>query len=261
MQKWFYLVRGREVQQLGETSILVEAEDEGVARLEVSSWHHVDFVRRICVADDYSRSVDHFCRDVLDLKIKHDIYKELFEDSTAQELMEQTAHQLFLDIQKVLHSHLILEFAKITDPSKSGKYEKCTVSNIINRNANMLEKDISEYLCKLNSKINAFHDYILPARHKLIAHNDRNTRISNTILGEFPEGEDDRLIDALEEIASIMHRACFGDYLLGISPLVQGGVRDLKNALRNAVAFRKAILESKGEERARLDKILRTLPF
>ena len=261
MQKWFYLIKGREIPQLGETSLLIKAEDEAAARLEVSSWHRVDSVQRVCVANDFSRSVDNFCNDVLDLKIKHNIYKELFEDTTAQELMEQTAQQFFRDIQKVLCNYLLLEFAKITDPSKSGNYDNFTVSNIIDSNVSILAKDVYDNLCQLNGTLNAFRKYIVPARHKLIAHNDKNTRMSGTTLGEFPKGEDDKFIGTLEDIARIMHKACFGDYLLGISSLVLGGVRDFKDTLRKAVAFQKALSESKGEELARLAKILHSLPF
>jgi hypothetical protein len=199
-------------------------------------------------------------QQALELKIRHNIYKELFEDTTARELMKQTAPQFFLDIKKVLHNYLILEFAKITDPSKSGNYENFTVSNIIDSNASILAKDVLDNLCQLNGKINAFRKYIVPARHKLIAHNDKNTIMSGATLGEFPEKEDENFIGTLEEIASIMHKACFGDYLLGISPLVLGGVRDFKDALRKAVAFQKALREFKGEELARLVNILNSLP-
>jgi hypothetical protein len=247
MQKWFYLIKGRQILQLGETSLIIEAEDEHAARLEVSSWHRVDSVQKLCIADEFSRSVYKFCGDVIDLEIRHNIYKELFEDTTAQQLMEQVAYQFFFDMMTVLHNYLLLEFAKITDPSKSGNYENFTVSNIIYSNTNIWENDVFENLCRLNKKINTFRKYIVPARNKHIAHTDKNTRMSGTTLGEFPEKEDDRFIDTLEEIANIMHKACFGSILGGKNPVVQGGVRDFKDALRRAIAFQKALSESNRE--------------
>ena len=251
MQKWFYLIKGREIPQIGETSIMIEAENEDEARLQVSHWQRVDSVQKYCEVSDFSCSVDKFCRYVGDLRIRHDIYKELFGDATAQKLMEQTAESFFKDIRTILHNYLLLEFAKITDPSKSGKYENFTVSNIIESNSSMFSKDALDNLCRLNDTLNTFREYIVPSakgkpsvRHKLIAHLDKNTIMQDITLGEFPENDDETFIDTLEEIASIMHKACFGEYLIRISPPVIGGVRDFKDALRKAVAFQKALSES-----------------
>lgn len=46
MQKSFYLIKGREIPQFGETSAIIEAENEAAARLQVSSWQRVDSVGR-----------------------------------------------------------------------------------------------------------------------------------------------------------------------------------------------------------------------
>jgi hypothetical protein len=71
MQKWFYLIKGREIPQLGETSILIEADNEAAARLEVSSWHRVDSVQKVRVVDNFSSSVDYFCRYVLERPLQN----------------------------------------------------------------------------------------------------------------------------------------------------------------------------------------------
>jgi hypothetical protein len=264
MQKWFYLIKGRGIPQFGEISEIIEAENEAAARLQVSDWQRVDSVEEICVVSDFSRSVDKFCRYVTDLKVRHNIYKKLFEDTTAQKLMEQTAPQFFLDIMAILKDYLLLEIAKITDPSKSGKYENFTVSNIIESNINMWTKDVFDDLCGLNKKINTFREYIVPSakdkpslRHKRLAHHDKDTFMSDAILGEFPEKEDEEFMGNLQKIASIMHKACFGLPFEGENPVVLGGVLDLKDALRKAVAFQEALnSESKVEVKRCLAEIL-----
>ncbi len=247
MHRCFYLVEGQDIPQHGKTSIIIEAENEDAAKREVSSWRRVDSVQNLCVANDFSRSIEKFCRDVFNLEIIYDIYKELFEDTAAQQLMEQTAHVFFLDMMKVLHGYLLLEFAKITDKPKSRNHENFTVTNLIHSNRSMFAKNVFEKLCLLNKEINSFRKLIDSVRDKYLAHSDKNTRISEPTLGKFPEKEDDKFIHTLQEIASIMHEACFGSNLLGENPVVHGGVRDFKDALCDAVAFRKALLESNRE--------------
>lgn len=61
----------------------------------MSSWQRVDSVEQICEVSDFSRSVDKFCDYVTDLSVKHNTYKELFEDVDARELMEKIAPQFF----------------------------------------------------------------------------------------------------------------------------------------------------------------------
>ncbi|MDR3570090.1 MAG: hypothetical protein P4L43_18860 [Syntrophobacteraceae bacterium] len=122
-------------------------------------------------------------------------------------------------------------------------------------------------LRQLTEKVNELREYIVPTdrckpsvRHKVLAHLDKNTIMSDITLGAFPEKEDEKFMDIPGEIASVMHKACF-DSILGVgNPVVLGGVRDFKDALRYAVAFRKALSEFRGQELAKLVEILYSLP-
>lgn len=208
--------------------------------------------------DKAKEQVTKFCDYIVELKGIRHIGKELFEDGNAKLLMEQTAEQFFFDVNMILIKYFILEVAKITDRSKSGNYENFTVANIIE--SIDWPKDVSCDLQRLNEKVGTFRRYIAKARDKAIAHYDKETFLSGTTLGGFPEGEDVNLIATLEEIANIMHKACFGCIFGAINPIMQGGVLDFKDALRKAVAFQKLLLEGKGEELVRLANVLRSLP-
>jgi hypothetical protein len=73
-----------------------------------------------------------FCKEIFRLRVVRHIFEELFENEESQILMERTAPSFFAEIKKILHSYLLLEFAKITDPTTSrGRQENFTLYNLI----------------------------------------------------------------------------------------------------------------------------------
>ena len=200
--------------------------------------------------------VKKFCECVVELRAIHHIGRELFEDNAARILMEQTAKQFFLDINRILISHFLLEVAKITEPeSTHNRHEDFTVANIL-RSIDW-PSDVCDDLHRLSGLVNTFRNkYIKDARNKLLAHYDKETFLSGSVLGGFPVREDEKLMDALEEMANVLHEACFGSIFGEITVTMPGDVHDLKSALRRAVAFEKLFAESKGEEKTRLAKYL-----
>jgi hypothetical protein len=180
--------------------------------------------------------VNAFCDYVVQLTALHHVGKELFEDSDAQKLMEQTAKQFFLDINRVWIDHFLLEIAKITDPAQSGmngKYDNFTIANIIG--SINWPQDTFRELSRLNKSVNLFRRYILKARNKLLAHYDKNVYLSGKTLGGFPEGEDDKLMPYLHQIANLFHKACFDSIRGDINVVMPGDVLDLKGALERAI--------------------------
>jgi len=195
--------------------------------------------------------VKKFCDYIVHLKAIHQIYKELFANDEGRRLMEQTAKSFFMDINRILINYFMLEITKITEPAKtSNKYENFTI-------ANMLETidwpaSVVCDLKRLNNVIENFRGKITEARNKLLAHYDKNTFISGTILGAFPKGDDEKLIETLEEMCNVLHKASFGEIFGEISVAMAGDVLDLKEVLKRGIAFDKLLKESKGEELSRL---------
>jgi hypothetical protein len=186
------------------------------------------------------QTVEKFCGQIVWLRVLRFTYKELFEQEKDRILIEKTAPSFFSDLNIILHNFLILEFVKITDPATSrtskGKIrENLTVDNLIE----CIEwpEDVHEKLKSLNEKTKTFRGYTKDARDKLLAHSDKQVFLSGEMLGKFPEGEDERFLETLEEICNITHKVCFGRIHGEIIPTGPGDVLNLKKALKNALAF------------------------
>jgi hypothetical protein len=197
--------------------------------------------------------VKKFCNHVLWLRVVRHDFEELFENEDATILRERTAPSFFADLNRILHSYLLLDFVKITDPKTSGRkqeQENFTLDNLI-ESINW-PQDVLERLRSLSGKARAFRRRIRDARNKLLAHADKEIFLTDTTLGEFPEGEDEMFLGTLEEVCNITHEVCFGQIFGQMSVVAPGDVISLKRALANAVAFLEVLSKSKGEERTRL---------
>ncbi|MEJ2701759.1 MAG: hypothetical protein P8Z79_04895 [Sedimentisphaerales bacterium] len=199
--------------------------------------------------------VKHFCQYVVGLKAIHYIGKELFANDEGRKLMEQTAVSFFTDMNGILVKYFILEIAKITDPAVTkNTYENFTIANLL-ETINWPES-VAHDLARLNRVIKDFRKRIKGARDKLLAHYDKNTFMSGTVLGTFPEGDDDKFMEALEEMCNVLHKASFGSIFGDIVVGMPGDVLDLKKTLKRAIAFNKLFKESSGEAKLRLFKYL-----
>jgi hypothetical protein len=174
--------------------------------------------------------------------------------------LEKTASTFFYDLSNILADYFLLEVAKLTDPCTSPvrngeRRENFTVANLIDT-VEWPSYCLKEIM-KLYDDVIAFRKYIIPARNSLLAHYDKITVMAKEPLGGFPEGEDDRLMEVLEKLCNVLHEAAFGEILGDMVPNHHGDVCDLKRALKRAIAFDKLFSDSKGEELARLSKILK----
>ena len=214
--------------------------------------------------------VKRFCEQVLWLKQVHDIVCELFDDESAQSLMERTAHVFFQDLSNIVIHYFLLEVMKVTDPATGvgGKRENLTVANLIETVE--WPPDCLQDLERLNATVQSFRGYVKPARDRILAHNDKTTVKSGEVLGAFPKGGDKELLAVLEQICDLMHRAAFGEIFGEMTPYYSsdvrdikkkmlhsgGDVRDFKKALQMAIAFDTLLSDSTGDDRARLHRLL-----
>lgn len=199
--------------------------------------------------------VEKFCDYVVGLVEIHRIGKELFENNEGRKLMEQTAISFFKVINDILIKYFILETAKITDPAWTyNRYENFTIANL--RETINWPESVARDLNRLNQVVEGFRKNIMDARTKLLAHYDKNTFMSEKVLGTFTEGDDEKFIKALEEMCNVLHQASFDEIFGDIVVGMPGDVLDLKKTLKKAVAFEKIFKESEGEDKSRLFKYL-----
>ncbi len=206
-----------------------------------------------------SKMVATFCHYVVWLRSVFNIYKELYENDEAKQVMDKTAQSFFADLNMIFNNYLLLEFAKITDPATSRvngeNIENFTVNNLITR-VDWPENIVST-LELLRKEVETFRGYIKDARNKLLAHYDKETFLNGKALGDFPFGAEERFLSVLEEICNITHKACFNSIFGSISVSMRGDVEDLKKALKKALVLDRLFSESKGEEKAKLFEYLR----
>jgi len=198
-----------------------------------------------------------FCDRVFWLNQLHYIYTELFENKNALSIMEKIAHRFFYDINNILVDYFLLEVAKLTDPaySQQGKCENFTTNNLLETID--WPQDCLKELESLNKDVMSFRKYIKHPRNKIFTHLDKKTLVSNSKLGEFPEGKEKECLQALEKMCNIMHEAVFGEILGDMIPFHNGDVQDFKKALLKAIAFDKLFSESKGADRNHLADLIK----
>jgi len=194
--------------------------------------------------------VNEFCNQVFWLVKVRDIFAKLFENEQSKVLMEKTAPSFFRDLNRILHGYLLLECAKITDRAKTYGKENLTIDNLIE--SIEWPPDVQEELKSLSNKTKRFREHILPARHQLCAHTDKETVLAHRRLGEFPKGEDQEFLNNLQSFCDVIYKACFGTILGEIVTTRRGDVIDFKGTLEKAIAFDELLSESSGQEKRRL---------
>jgi hypothetical protein len=203
----------------------------------------------LCTDEDAKIVVKRFCDQVFWLRRIRHIYKVLFENDASVTLMEKTAPSFFGDLNMILHNYILLQFSKITDPAITRGKENFAVDNLI---ASIhWPQDIRDKLTDLSHKAKDFRKLILGARHKLIAHTDKETFLAEMTLGEFPQGEDETFLKTLQEICDITHEACIGSIFGHMNLAMPGDVVNFRRALENAVAFNELLSDSSGQEMIR----------
>jgi len=203
-------------------------------------------LKKISHTDEAAKKfVKKFCDQVFWLRNVRHVYEELFENERSLILMRKTAPSFFADLNTILHSYLLLEFAKITDPPETYYKENFSIDNLI-MSINW-PQDIRDKLTSLSDKTKGFRSHILQARHKLLAHADKEAFLAEMTLGEFPEGEDEVFLKALQEVCDITHQACFGLIFGQMIMAKPGDVVNFKRVLENAVAFNVSKSKVKGD--------------
>ena len=162
-------------------------------------------------------------------------YRILYECSEDRcRLLETAARDFFGFMREVLADYIYLQFGRLTDAPSSGRVANLTAPYI----ANELEwpPEVRDVLRKHLKILLAFRKKVILPRHKLIAHADLEACLQESTLGSFPEGEDNRFFESLQEFVNVAHDCAVG----GPYPLDAVSLADadtLVKCLRRGVAF------------------------
>lgn len=186
--------------------------------------------------------VKRFSDAVHDFKIYHYTLRQLVDAEEDRILLQRAAGRFFDLIRDVLVNYLNLEFSKLLGPPKS-----CGVENILMDAefgwSELLKQSVKEELSRIPPSFRDKKGAIYTARNKYIAHYDKTVFLAKGVIGEFPEGDDEKALTALENISNLFYEARFGEIRGHMILTGAGDVHDLKKYLCMGLAFKKLFHE------------------
>jgi len=192
--------------------------------------------------------VEQFSGAVHDLKMYHYTLRQLVDAEEDRMLLQKTAGRFFELIRDVLVNYLNLEFSKLLGPPISYGVENFSVENILKDAefgwSELLKQSVNEELSRIPlSFCDRKNGAIYTARNKYFAHYDKEVFLAKGVIGEFPEGDDEKALTALENISNLFYEARFGEIRGDMILTCAGDVHDLKKYLCMGLAFKKLFHE------------------
>jgi len=124
------------------------------------------------------------------LRQNYNTYTDLYNKEN-RNLLDKVAPTFFSDIAEIMQRDWILQACKLMDPAKT-KIKGSVLENITVKLVNeQLETCglLNQIINETSQEILKYGDKIKPARHKRLAHFDREHEINNVTLGETTEEE------------------------------------------------------------------------
>jgi hypothetical protein len=134
----------------------------------------------------------------------YDLYNRLYwNDPRLVAICDSVAPLSFRLIHHILKEYILLQFAKITDPTKTGSFFNYTTNYIIDEID--WPNDVLKKLKEINADLMTFRKYIKDMRNQRIAHYDFDSEIERKVLGSFPKNEEIYFLRNLENFVNIAY--------------------------------------------------------
>lgn len=186
---------------------------------------------------DSKAVVEEFGKLCAETWIAHRLFASLFEVERSQlDLYSSIAPHCFGDLCNILHQHVILQFAKLTDPAKTGRHSNLTSNYVLEAIA--WPDAIRRQLADVNSRLMDFRRHIEAARSKRIAHTDLDAQlVTRESLGAFPKNAERQFLRDLQEFVDIAYGHFTNGNCLPIDVAMATDTDRLVRALAKAVVF------------------------
>lgn len=170
----------------------------------------------------------------IELRQNFNTYTDLFNDEN-RDILSTVAATFFSDIAEIMQRDWILQACKLMDPAITMR-KGIELENITIRLINSQLKANSLFNSEIENVTEAILEYgdkIKPARHKRLAHYDREHQVKGIILGQTTEEELVSFMKNIQEYCDLVGNA------IGIGPLdfsysgCSGDVLDLLKYLRD----------------------------
>ena len=161
-------------------------------------------------------------------------YNALFF-SGSDDLLIKTASTFFNDIAEIMQRDWILQVCKLMDPAVANRKGKVFENISIKLINSQLENEglMSQEISFTSDSLLDYGKKIIPARHKRLAHFDREQHICGAVLGATTQGELEAFLENIQNYCDAVGR------VLGLGPLdfssssCPGDVHELLRILRD----------------------------
>lgn len=166
------------------------------------------------------------------IRRNYNTYNDLFFSGN-DELLIKSASTFFNDIAEILHRDWILQVCKLMDPASTKRKGQVLENISIELINSQLEEHglLSDEISVVSEVLNKYGEKLVPARHKRLAHFDREHHEKAIRLGETTEQELEGFLINLQKYCDLVGNS------IGLGPLdfsssgYPGDVQDLINVL------------------------------
>jgi hypothetical protein len=188
------------------------------------------------MADNSKEKVAHFWSLCANIHIVYDLYRRLYFATPRRfELYDAVARLSFRQLHHILKEYIVLQFAKITDPAKTGKTFNYTTNYVIEEID--WPDDVHKQLTEINARLMTFREYVKDVRNQRIAHYDLNAEIEQKVLGIFPENSEIAFLWDLDSFVNIAYCHSHSGNYIPITHATSPDIDNLVEALAKARVF------------------------
>lgn len=150
-----------------------------------------------------------------------------FENNLDDEVVNKRSRCPYVlhDISIITQEYVLLQIAKLHDPAVQNGKNNLTIEYVIRFGG--WDNETLSKLSNLEGELAYLKDKIKPARNKILSHNDLETILNDTVLGNFDKDADKEYFENLQKFANIIHdKVVGGPYILDNS-MVKNDARTL----------------------------------
>ena len=177
---------------------------------------------------------------------------ELFQNPAAQDIMDKTAPQFMMRMNRVVLNSMIGAMCRITEPTRSRGQQNLTVRTIVKRILWTEGRDSQAE--RIAQRCDCFHQQLKKGRDKLFAHNDLKTALAGQWFPfPLPPSIDKDVIEQLERLIKLASEQCGRPS----SPVVlRGDERKFIKALNDSLLYERTLNDPRLSEKLRSDMLL-----
>jgi len=135
------------------------------------------------------------------------VHKILFDDNPRKKELETSVAGLVY-FSELSQESILLQIAKLHDPVIVQGHITLGIEYIVRYGG--WDKSTETKLQALQSQLNELDKKIRPARNKILSHNDLESILNGGIVGDFPDGMDDKYFKTLQEFVHVVHDSAIG---------------------------------------------------